>query len=615
MYSSRTGRFARPLDDSNFWTPHQLAALAAADIRTTYLAIPPSEGLVSAAGPGVVPQQDRLGWISAGVETFDTPSDAGMAIAQINGHSALELSRVGDRAYFAAEPFMTTAGLVVVTSDTPTFDDAVNFWNARALRPSRSHAVSVLMSEGTLGDRMVQRALVEALKRTSSTSPSAVVYSWSMPKPRLEALVEAVEGLTAFVGNKFSEYHGRRPSSSVTFSTQVDVRSFWLSRRDTGIRNTVDVLVERPRTTLRMRAPMVPHSSMWGANPIVVELTGPFLRGPKRSGVASLYLHAASWRDQSIAFHTHLFREWEFALVVPTSKELLQAAIGNNAVVEPNDKARQLAGVLSVGGAPDLYASSEFLAVVQSLTPVPRRDIEARLRRLASTHRDDPRLLELAATSRTPLRTSGDIVSTVRDGSGGGLSSAGVKMVLTELVARGLARRGFRARCNLCDLVELREVSTSDVTADCSGCGAIARFHERAGEPEFFYALSSLMQRLSLNGGLAPLAAYVQIIDQGGYVIPGVNITTGSGPSDVDLLGFAGDHVFAGESKMSRRLFTKTQLLKDVDVSKRLGVDEHFVVCPEPLSNYQTTALKRACRTAGLRLRTLVGDELFRPLN
>src|SRR6202035_3448579 len=86
----------------------------------------------------------------------------------------------------------------------------------------------------------------------------------------------------------------------------------------------------------------------------------------------------------------------------------------------------------------------------------------------------------------------------------------------------------------------------------CPGCGADAAYaiDDGTGEPALYYRINTLVQTLSLNGGLAPLAATALLASEGSYVVPGAQILlNGTDTGEVDLLGWRGETLFAGEAK------------------------------------------------------------------
>jgi len=137
----------------------------------------------------------------------------------------------------------------------------------------------------------------------------------------------------------------------------------------------------------------------------------------------------------------------------------------------------------------------------------------------------------------------------------------------------------------LCGLVELVPLSEATAVPQCAGCGREATYTSRENEPVLHYALGSLLQRVSRNSGLVPLAAAAALRQQDYYVIPGATITGGSGPPDTDLLAWNGYHLLAGEAKAAARLFKPEKLALEIGEAADMGATMYLITCPEDVPN------------------------------
>ncbi len=181
--------------------------------------------------------------------------------------------------------------------------------------------------------------------------------------------------------------------------------------------------------------------------------------------------------------------------------------------------------------------------------------------------------------------------------------------VLDRLVAAGLASRGWRVDCDLCATQEFEEISAAKSVARCHGCGAHARYAPGAhGEPGLYYKLNALLHRVSLNGGLAILAATALLQQEGGYLLPGVNIMlNGEAHGDLDILGWRSSLLFAGEAKMTAGGFANQDHQRDVQKSKDVGADQHLVMCLEDLPQSIQDEIQGHCNVAEIEMRLLAG--------
>ena len=114
----------------------------------------------------------------------------------------------------------------------------------------------------------------------------------------------------------------------------------------------------------------------------------------------------------------------------------------------------------------------------------------------------------------------------------------------------------------------------------CRG-GRTATYASRESEPVLHYVLGSLLQRVSRNSGLAPLAAAAALRQEGYSVIPGATINGGSGPPDTDLLAWNGYHLLAGEAKAAARLFSPEKLALEIGAAADMGATMYLITCPD----------------------------------
>jgi len=185
--------------------------------------------------------------------------------------------------------------------------------------------------------------------------------------------------------------------------------------------------------------------------------------------------------------------------------------------------------------------------------------------------------------------------------------------VLDELVRRRAAQMGLVAKCALCSLSDFQPLSSISAGALCEGCGAEAAF-ARAGSagPDVYYRLNSLTHSLSLNGGVAPLAALAVLTSEDAYVDPGVNLFRGSDPvGEVDILGWQRSSLFAGEAKTSAAGFEYADLDRDVSLAASIGADTYLAVCAEELPETVRVRLLECTDRHGMKLRVMDRSDLF----
>jgi hypothetical protein len=73
-------------------------------------------------------------------------------------------------------------------------------------------------------------------------------------------------------------------------------------------------------------------------------------------------------------------------------------------------------------------------------------------------------------------------------------------------------------------------------------------------------------------------------------------------PKEVDIFGFVGRAVIAGEVKTSSAEFTPEQIRRDIALSSALGATNHVLGCAEQLDEQLVDAVRAQCADQGLGL-------------
>ena len=125
--------------------------------------------------------------------------------------------------------------------------------------------------------------------------------------------------------------------------------------------------------------------------------------------------------------------------------------------------------------------------------------------------------------------------------------------------------------------------------------------------------MNSLIRRISANGGLVVLAALAVLTDEGAYCLPGVDLLTPTGSAELDLLGWAGAELHAGEAKMTHRGFTDVN--RDLRASVLVGADIHLAICLDHMPASKRKLIAEESHRAGLQVRILDAGDLLLPMD
>ncbi|MDT0187912.1 hypothetical protein Q9S36_47770, partial [Microbacterium sp. ARD31] len=347
-------------------------------------------------------------------------------------------------------------------------------------------------------------------------------------------------------------------------------------------------------------------------------VSGPSIAGPRTPSVAQLYLHQAAWDGSELAFKTPNATEYRLSLTIPTPSEVLQAAVRDSGhSYEVNDKARQIRGAVNRGDDLGMYRHPTTVAVIQSLTANVGRDLSNQLRRLRESGDVSEESIEALRVAsllgHRPARPLLDLRSLVLER--GGLA-ANLGDVMAELVARGHVEMGFLATCSLCGLNEFQPLTQySAGTTRCYGCGSPAVLGaDIYGSPVVNYRLSTLMQTVSLNGGLVPLAAVALLLEERFYIEPGVDISRdGAQVGELDLLGWQGPTLVGGEAKTSAAAVALLDPDAEVAKAAAVGITSYVLCCLEQIDETVSDAFDRAAGERGITFRLLDRPNLLAP--
>jgi hypothetical protein len=509
---------------------------------------------------------------------------------------------------------MRSIGLLWVSDELDSFEDAVWFWNTRALRPGSAMAgISLLATLEATADVEVRAAFVAGIAESSTTTPTFVIASRSVDESILRELGESL-GATRHESTEWSDRIAAvQVDAPLTFAENVHLGEFWSNGRTAGAVRVLEQTIRRPTINLNFESPKAWHPKYQMSGRVNIQIASPTITGPQKPSVAQLYLHAASWRDGQLLFETHNQAEYNFTLQIPTAAHILAASCRPAGIdYELSDKGQQIQGALRGEGDLELFRRRSTLSVIEALTPTPSRRLAKELKELseALNERQIDLLQVSQLASQRASKTMDDLRSIV---AGLGHATDPIAGTVEELVARGLILMGVQVNCPICSLKDFQALSEVSGAAICAGCRSRAAYEaDNVGSPAIHYRLNSLAHRLSLNGGLAPLAATALLISERAFVLPGVNLMNEEGSAgEADLLGWVGRSLFVGEAKSSAIGFDLSNIAADVRKSASVGADTHVAVCPERLSPDARGQLERACKSQGVQLRLLCGDELL----
>jgi hypothetical protein len=352
---------------------------------------------------------------------------------------------------------------------------------------------------------------------------------------------------------------------------------------------------------------------------VVVELYSPMFEVPPRPATAALFHSNAAWPagGSRLLFQVSNQQRYSFNVNLPTAEEVLWASVGAAGVTyERSDKAQQLLGLIARDGSDlSFYRDPLTVFVISALTAKAGRDLARELKELRNTGQISNKAIEALTTSsllgsRSP-RTIPDLKGLAAEQ---GLAAADVPDCVDELASRGIVEMGLVAVCPLCSLTDYQPMHEIRGSATCHGCGSRAAFKtNNLGSPDVGFRLSTLPHTVSVNGGLGPLAAHALLIDERAYVVPGANLfRDGAAVGEVDLLGWKGTSLFAGEAKNSAKGFEVADADAEVAKAAQCGADTYLVVCLEEVTAGTRDRFLAAAEKHSMTLRILDSQTLLK---
>ena len=570
---------------------------------------------------GMVDETELEEWQHWGQRVAVPPEHIGI-MPQLDGRTAIGVTAMWIDSFISTEgSFLNSAALVWLLPDKFTLPDVakdlVMFWNYRALRPKHRDTVTVLARLESLKSENIQRVLVDAISRTASTTPMCVLNGFAVGEDALREVAETLGFRVMESPRELREgHHQRHEPVELTATTNFSLGSFWLKERYTGTSRDTLTIARRPRWQARFESPLQWRYPEASGGLVSARLASQVITGPRTDAVAGLYVKDSRWRSGGVRFMTWAMRIYHFDIGMPSPSDILASALGGGLRFTPSDKGREIDGILAAPGDPALFRTPAFHAITAALTPDPSPRIDRRLKEFAKRLAKDPEmadaseeLREITARARGKPLTMNELVGhpAVQER---GLGRGDVSTTLTEMVARGLVRWGFERRCSLCNLTELVPLTRAEAVPKCSGCGRDAAYAISRGEPELHYALSSLLERVSRNAGLTPLAAAVALRQAGYYVVPGAEIPQDGRTSETDLLGWKDYRLLSGEAKAAASLFRLEDIARDIEQAASIGATTQLLACPEQLPLPLIEQAVRAAEEQGVELLQLTGPDL-----
>ncbi len=551
--------------------------------------------------------------VAAGIDSSNSPHSSA-ATEDNAGRAALghrSILDVGLAGFAESEAINVRSGPILLWITEPdSLIDCQTFWNYRALRCLRWPASPVyLLPDRALSDWVGLEELIRQMvrERQFGGRPDVVINSVSVHDAQLKLMGEQL-GLT-YVASKqvtmtsIAAIVDRTLRIEFSFTTDVDPRDWLLFERTFGYDDWFRVQTFRQGTAV----PVLPESlrpivSGHAGIPLRLRLGGGFLQElPRTPSTARAVLETAIWSGPHLQSIVGISSNGLLNINVPSQERVLQLVAHDvGGEVELSDKGRLAASLLRRHDVSVLNAVSS-LAAIRALTTRRSKELVKELTRLEDPLPDEIVNLVSSLGGRVErnYRSAGKLQA--RD-----LSVSEAIDVLETLTDRGWFERGFKVSCQSCGMSSFIPATSLASPALCPQCNTTSELIRTEAGVEMYYRLDAFADRCSDQGVVTHAAVGSVLLASHSFsaLHLGVDIAwEDGGVAEVDILGFLGARLVAGEVKTSAAEFTDDQIDRDIALSAMVGVQTHVLAYVRPTKDLRFLVRARAvCADAGLDL-------------
>jgi hypothetical protein len=576
-------------------TLHAVAAQPDLDSSSNVFGARRDDPITYLAALGAAWDQDQLGiWQQARMTVFPQPFGlAQLAGAQLNDSSLI--AATGRQCGETRVEGITGGPIVVFFANPASVDDALWYWNFRALIPLRlPHFASCLVPEGPLPPEF--RQLAEGCSRRQSYryTPDVVAYSRNVPRSTTLGFMTEV-GLVEDTSGKFSmQFPNPTDAGAVLGDLTVapaNPLQLVLGHRDFGQRTVTPTSLRRKQTIVDVESPV--RFRLFGGQ-VRVRFSGPTAFSlPASLTAAKLFDNNALQAQGYVELATYPQNHYTFRLDVPDRMAVLSAYLADRRLTYAvSDKGRLAMGVQNATPDVGQLRDPVALSVIDALT-THRFEHELRevrkqfpggdLEQLAQIARG---LLDVRQQTRTLDEVFGELRRKEFD-----VNRPAVGALLVSLTDAGMVFRGLEANCHVCGMKSFIELRETTAPALCPGCRAQTTYSsDNSNQPVLHYRLNALLDRASDQGALGHLVVVAALRELYGEEnvahLPGVNLTTTEGTTkEADLLALVRGDVWLGEVKPRGGLFTEEQMDRDLALADLVGAKTYLMASLDGLDS------------------------------
>ncbi|WP_457256523.1 hypothetical protein [Pedococcus sp. P5_B7] len=541
-----------------------------------------------------------------GVELADSITEDFSFRYQLAGHTLLERGCGQFGIHSASGGLMVTPVLMYIARPN-NLRDCWWFWNLRALGSRNGLGkVVILVPDVDVGSWLSIAAQVQSLVGTQGeTRPSVALARHPGCTPERAHRIAGALGMKPLEGSKWT---GKMTPASVatpvTYRQVPDLREFLVFEREYSAgQSSSEMLVTTGEAT---QVSITSPAGYAGRGSVLLRLWSPSIRRyPRRTFVAELILPNATWEKSNLEIRTLASLAWNLNLSLPSMDDVVERALAVRTRANSPSTPGLLAEAIDNQANDEQLLAPSVLACVGVLKTPRSKEIMRTLAKVISQD-DMPSVTEFLANVGGRVERRAQTVTQV---TSAGVANAGTALEL--LAAINWAERGLLIRCQRCKVrsfVELRAVISRPT---CPACNKPEAYEADLRGPLMHYRLSALIDRAADQGVTTHIAAAAGLRKSFQHVTLalGTNLVFHDDTkAEADLFGVIDGSLVMGEVKTKVAEFTRPQILRDIEVARRLDVDTYVMAAPDAFSPQQLELCRRQCARFGLRAITLQGD-------
>ena len=593
--------------------PTHFASVVHPDSGQLFVAPSGEDLLWAAAAAGALTPQHYDALTNSGTShVIQIPYPDQLARAQLRGHTLISQTASQFAVSQGGSNFIGERPAVIVLTDGKSLTDCIHFWNLRALMPLGllEWPMVILPAHDLPNWLNIDQAIQAMLGRSGAFSPDVLLLSSSVDESDMHDTAALLGLNLSQEGVKVGlSFPARTRMPPYSYRIAGDIRHLFNEERHYGVGVDADMHLFRGQLSpVTFRNPVSFSSDI--AHGLLRLSSGPLSRLPRRGSTAQLVRDDARWVRDGVEINIYLRKEYRLMFQIPTLEDATYAALGE--IVgshELSDKGK-LGQALRRNIDLNILLQAGVYEAMIALTTPRSKELLRELRKAGGEGVPEGHLIEIAASwggrSERRYRTAKQVTSDI------GIPA---QQALESLCSIGWVERGLEVSCGRCGIRSFVPMPATTDVARCPGCNTENSYSVTpAGDAlAVQYRLNALVDRSADQGVIPHLLVEAAICNSPdrGFLVPGLNLIFKDGEkNEVDVFGVLDARMLSGEVKTKASEFSEEQIFRDIEVSRKLGVDLHLVGCIQPIPENSRVAIEALCGKAGLEMMICDGPVL-----